>query len=95
MKSNATSPTNLPGPALIGPLPIPEIPERAELPVRVLARAAYVFRGLVVQMAEGRTLKEICQEHGHGLLVLERVVDVWAEHFGILEEHNAEMNPED
>lgn len=67
-------------------LPIPELGEEAQLPVRVLASAAYLFRGVFQQLAEGKTLKEVYLERGDYLLQCDLVVDVWCKHFGIPEE---------
>jgi hypothetical protein len=68
------------------PLDIPAIPEDLILPVRALARAAYLLRGVLVESATGRPLDTIFQEQGEALRVAERVLDVWACHLGLDDE---------
>lgn len=61
-------------------LPIPEIPEELGRPIRSLLLAANMFRGLFVQIAEGRGIHEVLAERGEELLLAERVIDRWSSH---------------
>jgi hypothetical protein len=65
------------------PLDLPTIPEDFLLPVRALARAACLLRGVVVAAAAGRPLDTILPEQRAALIVAERVLDVWACHLGL------------
>ena len=68
-------------------LEIPHIPENLMLPVRSLAGAAYMFRGVFTQMAaEGKPISEILEERGEYLLTADKVVGLWSEHFELEED---------
>ena len=56
---------------------IPKIPEELLSQIRSLARAAYMFRGVFMQAAEGKPLSEIMEERGDYLLLADIVVTAW------------------
>lgn len=56
---------------------IPKIPEELLSQIRSLARAAYMFRGVFTQAAEGKPLSEIMEERGDYLLLADIVVTAW------------------
>jgi hypothetical protein len=64
-------------------LEIPTVPSELEAPVRALARAAYLLRGVFVELAKGRPLEEVLEQRGQYLELAERVLDRWVEHLGI------------
>ncbi len=68
-------------------LEIPHIPDNLMLPVRSLAGAAYMFRGVFTQMAaEEKPISEILEERGEYLVTANKVVDLWSEHFELEED---------
>jgi hypothetical protein len=62
---------------------IPSIPKELDSPIRSLANAAYLFRGVFVQAAEGKSIEDIVNEREEVLLLAEKVVDTWCAHLGI------------
>jgi hypothetical protein len=62
---------------------IPKVPTKLEEPVRALARAAYVFRGVFVQAAEGKAISEILSERQAVLALAEEVLDAWYTHLNL------------
>ena len=68
-------------------LEIPHIPDNLFLPIRSLAGAAYMFRGVFTQMAaEEKPISEILEERGEYLLTADKVVGLWSEHFELEED---------
>ncbi len=62
---------------------IPMIPADLQLPVRALARAAYLFRGVFVQAAKGSAIEQILEERGTALDMADRMLDLWGDHLGM------------
>ena len=62
---------------------IPKIPEELLSQIRSLARAAYMYRGVFMQAAEGKPLSEIMEERGECLLVADIVVTAWFESLNV------------
>ena len=58
---------------------IPDIPEDILLPIQVLVRIGYMFRGVFMQSADGKSLQEIYDERGEYLLFADRVLNAWIE----------------
>lgn len=68
-------------------LEIPDIPDNLMLPIRCLAEAAYMFRGVFTQAAaEEKPISEIIEERGEYLLTADKVVGLWSEHFELEED---------
>jgi hypothetical protein len=63
-------------------LTIAEVPRELVAPLRVLVKAAHLFRGVVVEMAT-RPLEEIFQERGEALRVAEEALDLWIDRVGL------------
>jgi hypothetical protein len=74
------------------PPPIPLIPSELVDAVSALAHAAFIFRGIFVQITEGKSVDEIFAERGPYLVMAERVIDTWCEHLGIDPEQDATTN---
>jgi hypothetical protein len=62
---------------------IPMIPADLQTPIRALARAAYLFRGVFVQVAQGSAIEQILQERGATLDMADRTLDLWGNHLGM------------
>jgi hypothetical protein len=62
---------------------IPRIPKNLEPSICALANAAFIFRGVFVQAAEGKSIADIRAERCDTLLLAERVIDKWCKHLGI------------
>ena len=58
---------------------IPNIPEDLLMPIRSLAHSAYMFRGVFMQSADGKSLQEIYDERGEYLLLADKVLNAWIE----------------
>ena len=71
MSSIDVNPSELEVPA------IPDIPENLQLPIACLANTAFMFRGVFIQLAEGKPLSEIVEERGEYLLLADKIVDAW------------------
>jgi hypothetical protein len=59
---------------------IPEIPSELQPSIRSLAHAAFIFRGVFVQAAEGRSIDAILAEREEALILSEKVIDAWCKH---------------
>jgi hypothetical protein len=64
-------------------LKIPMLPANLRYPVRSLTRAAYLFRGVLVQSMQGVPLDDILEDREEALLLADRVLDQWADYFGV------------
>jgi hypothetical protein len=62
---------------------IPTIPGKLQNPIRALARAAYLFRGVFVQVAKGSAIEQILQERGAALDLADRTLDSWGDRLGM------------
>jgi hypothetical protein len=65
------------------PESISAIPLGLQAPVRALARAAYLFRGVFIQAAEGVPIEQILEERGAVLDLADRTLDLWGAHLGL------------
>ena len=74
------------------PPPIPPIPDELVDAVSALANAAFLCRGVFVQVAEGKPIDEIFAERGPYLIMAERVIDAWCKHLGIDTEEDETIN---
>ena len=70
---------------LSDPPDIPELPDELTPAVCALAQAAFMFRGVFVQAAEGKPVEEIFEERAEHLALAEKVVDAWCRHLGVEE----------
>jgi hypothetical protein len=50
-------------------LHIPRIPKNLEEPVRALARSAFLFRGIIVELGQGKSLEEVAAERGDAMKI--------------------------
>lgn len=66
-----------------GGLSIPPIPENLQEPVRALVRAASTFNRAFIGVAGGLDAKDLVAEHQDVLLLAERVIGLWRDHFGL------------
>lgn len=48
-----------------------------------LANAAFLMRGVFIQLSEGKPLDEILAERGSYILIANAVIDQWCTYFGI------------
>lgn len=48
-----------------------------------LANAAFLMRGIFIQLSEGKLLDEILTERGGYILMANAVIDQWCKYFGI------------
>jgi hypothetical protein len=65
------------------PQDIPMIPTELQDPLNALAQAAYLFRGVFVQAAEGVPIELILQERGTVLDRADRLLDLWGARLGM------------
>jgi hypothetical protein len=63
--------------------PIGRIPGDLFHQICSLARAAFLFRGVFVEAAEGKSITNIIDEREDALLLAERVLDAWSSHLGL------------
>ncbi len=56
---------------------IPDIPEDLLPAIVPLVRLAYMFRGVFMQAAEGKSLEDIWEERGEYLLLGDKVLMAW------------------
>jgi hypothetical protein len=62
---------------------VPNLPENGRDVVRALARAAFLFRGIFIQAAEGRPVPEILEEREAALELANQVLDLRLPALGI------------
>lgn len=68
---------------------IPDIPDSLKQSIRLLAGVATIYHGVLVQMAEGKTWKEVESENGDLLRVGEELIRAWGEKLGFDKECGA------
>ena len=56
-----------------------DIPDDILLPIQTLVRVGYMFRGVFMQSADGKSLQEIYDERGEYLLLADKVLNAWIE----------------
>lgn len=65
----------------------PEMPPVPEGDLRdavsTLANAAYLFRGVFLQLANGTALDDVFEERAPYLIMADKVVNKWCEHLGL------------
>ncbi len=64
-------------------LSIPDLPPDLLTPVRALARAAYLFRGVLLEAMQGRPLDNVLAEREQALRLADRVLNQWADYVGV------------
>ena len=64
-------------------LKFPRITEELKLPVQSLARAAFLFRGVFLELADGRPLDDIVAEEDEFLELADVVLNGWISHLGL------------
>jgi hypothetical protein len=57
-----------------------------------LARAAFMFRGVLIEAAEGSSIEDILAQREEALRVSNRVLNKWCEHLGIDQEQAGASN---
>ncbi len=62
---------------------IPDVPEDLQLPIGCLAHTASMFRGVFIQLAEGKPFSEIAEERGEYLMLADRILDAWLISLGL------------
>ena len=62
---------------------VPTVPGELVEPLRALAQSAFMFRGVFIQVAEGRAVAQIVDERGDALELASAVLDAWAAALGI------------
>ncbi len=62
---------------------IPKLPRGTREAVAPLARAAFIFRGVFVEAADGRPIEDILDERHDAVALANRVLDHWLMHLGI------------
>jgi hypothetical protein len=62
---------------------VPKLPLDAKDAVRSLARAAFTFRGVFIELAEGRPVDEVLDERNEVLELANEVVSAWLAALGV------------
>ncbi len=62
---------------------IPTVPANLRCPVRALTRAAYLFRGVLLQTMQGVSLGDALAEREEALRLADRVLNQWADYFDV------------